>query len=903
MSRKMLTKLLSFLLVLVLVFNFYPCSAAAMDIGEESDDEPKQTANNDTEWFVETKDEEQLQEELAEGVCEIKALREENVKHFKLEDGTYQAVVYAQPVHRLNANGEWVDIDNSLSIVGDEISTSNARIKFAKKITGNGTVFTLHDGNYKVTLGLPGATKKVEGKYFNTEARDETDISVIPKYTMLANLSAKVVYENILDGIDLEYVLDANDIKENIIIKEKQANYDYTFSLELNGLDAQLDNNSVFLYNKNGEAVYKIPVPYMYDATGETSWDVCCALNEVGNGKYELILSAEPGWINADERMFPVVADPSLVDIAQVADTYVYASTPTTNYGQTTDLWVLDSAEAYYKFTTPVLPEGIIVRYAHVNIPYYYNVENNKYMSMGIYQITEDWSEHSVTWNTRPSTAAMPLNTKNLYADGANASAPEYITYDVSSYVSSWYSGTPNYGFALKREGGTNTSVLLVAKEKVKKYAQLIIDYEERILAGGVYAIGCLGGDKYLKSDAPSTIAWLLQDTSHSSAPTDAQDLENLFKISYRPEHEDYIIRSMLDNSIVIYPNTVHSAPIAERLSLSDAELPASYGWKLIDNISTYQITYTEGGTTYYLTSLSEGDGERLRLTTSGAASGTRWFFVNYMGNAIERVAIENRTSFINTGATYEYKAYVQSTRINHNGPVIYAVKTSGGMPTNIAAIDTTGKLTTSGMGKVRVEFTYSGAPWIWYQYVTIGGNIIEGVPTNLRSTAAHECIPCAITNVAAFWCNNGYPGFACGTASEQETKAVAVQAKMDTVAGGHTANNNINDGFEVFTYNEGFFRYTLVATTYWNEAFDWNDIVAEIDAGRPVFLGFAPLGGSEYDRAHMTVCVGYEIEGGVQYVYVSDAHTHDTPGYFKTRFNTVYNDFMATVTVLEVYE
>lgn len=415
MSEKMLTRLVSFLLVLVLVFNFYPCSAAeAEDIGEECNDMPNQAANRDAECFVEMKDENQLQEELAGLVYEIESLREENVKHFKLADGTYRAVVYTQPVHRRNANGDWEDIDNSLSIVGDEISTNNARVKFSKKITGNGTVLTLHEGNYKITLGLPGAIKKVEGKYFNTNAQIEAEGAVVPNYTMLSNISSRVVYENILSGMDLEYILDANDIKENIIIKENQTNYDYIFSLKLNGMEARLDNNSIVLYDKvNGETVYNIPAPYMYDTAGKISLDVCYTLDDVGNGKYTLTVSANPDWINADERMFPVVVDPSFVDVAQIADTYVYSSAPSTNFGWATELRVLDLAEAYYKFTTPVLPDGVVVSQASVNIPYYYSYINQQYMSVGIYQITQDWSEHSVTWATRPSTAATPLSTKN----------------------------------------------------------------------------------------------------------------------------------------------------------------------------------------------------------------------------------------------------------------------------------------------------------------------------------------------------------------------------------------------------------------------------------------------------------------------------------------------------------
>ena len=59
-------------------------------------------------------------------VFEDVSRREENVKHFRLEDGTYMAAQYDTAVHTLDENGEWQDIDNTLSESGSEYSTSNS---------------------------------------------------------------------------------------------------------------------------------------------------------------------------------------------------------------------------------------------------------------------------------------------------------------------------------------------------------------------------------------------------------------------------------------------------------------------------------------------------------------------------------------------------------------------------------------------------------------------------------------------------------------------------------------------------------------------------------------------------------------------------------------------------------
>ena len=104
-----------------------------------------------------------VEDTLKKEVFEVIDRREETVKHFRTEDGSFTAVQYNVPVHERDENGEWQDIDNTLSESGSEYATPNAKIKFTKKIPGNEGIFTLHDGNRKITMSLSGARKKVEG--------------------------------------------------------------------------------------------------------------------------------------------------------------------------------------------------------------------------------------------------------------------------------------------------------------------------------------------------------------------------------------------------------------------------------------------------------------------------------------------------------------------------------------------------------------------------------------------------------------------------------------------------------------------------------------------------------------------------------------------------------------------
>jgi hypothetical protein len=67
---------------------------------------------------------------------EVEEKREENIKHFLLDDNTYEAVIYEDPVH-YKENGKWQDIDNSLVEAKDKQGNSlleNKKNDFKVKI-------------------------------------------------------------------------------------------------------------------------------------------------------------------------------------------------------------------------------------------------------------------------------------------------------------------------------------------------------------------------------------------------------------------------------------------------------------------------------------------------------------------------------------------------------------------------------------------------------------------------------------------------------------------------------------------------------------------------------------------------------------------------------------------------
>ena len=310
-------RILSAIMTILILLVSLPTYAFATLIDDTSNTNDLIVSEDDTETSFSKSEVLVLQEDVS--------LREENIKHFKLSDGTTKAVAYATPVHYKDADGNWIDIDNALTLNGSEYTANNkSEIKFANK-SGSSGLISIKDGEYKIDF-TPLNTNKVSVEIENPQENNSRKFDDVKK---LNNLVSYATYKNIYDGIDLEYVLVGNNIKENIIVNEKQESYEFSFEIKLSKLNATLENNAIVLTDSDtGEKVYEIPAPYMVDANGEYSDNVEYSLVQDSKWKYTITVKADPEWINSEKRAFPVKIDPTIgVESSVFSDAIEYSNT------------------------------------------------------------------------------------------------------------------------------------------------------------------------------------------------------------------------------------------------------------------------------------------------------------------------------------------------------------------------------------------------------------------------------------------------------------------------------------------------------------------------------------------------------------------------------------------------
>lgn len=676
---------IALLLVAVLLVTSSPISVSALEASEgtvitETDSVDELTSVSQT----------YDSEEIIGEVEEIIDLREENVKHFRLADGTYEAVVYAEAVHRKDENGDWQDIDNTLELISDNGSpkyiSSDSRVKFAEKFTANSELLSLNENGYSISMLLledhsatPQGLREVQNSSSHsptvnnaTGRKRNNKYDSLEEATRIDNKSS-ITYNNVSTNTNLEYILQGNDIKESIIVTAMRESYEYTFELRLAGLVAVLDENGgiQLVDSETSEVKYYIPAPYMFDNDGAYSEDVCYELAMVENGVYTLTVIANESWINAEDRAFPVTIDPTLTVKQSLEDSFTYSTYPNAIYGSSTELWISDTCTTYIQINLPTLPDGATFNSAYLYVSYYYNAGvTDGSLLAGAYQVLSSWDEESLTYNNSPTVSTTRMSTAKMYATGSYLeSSPGLACFTITSAATEWYTdASSNYGVALKRESSTTStksSVILKSYESGEDYPYISVNYTYYI-ADGVYALKGMGFYyRWLSIEDP----WAennVQQKYSASSPADADvfDRSCLFKISRVSGTTRYIIRSMVNNNLSF--GISDGEVITKEIPSADAD---------VESADTFYIEWDGSGfllRPYGSSSVIKISSASIpNLTTVAKSSATvtaRWSLVQYTGTHKRGSTIYYPLT-LNAGTTVTFTPVVWATNIDYNTP------------------------------------------------------------------------------------------------------------------------------------------------------------------------------------------------------------------------------------------
>lgn len=434
-------------------------------------------------------------------VREVTELREESVKHFLCEDGSYIAATYSSPVH-YQENGEWKEIDNSLSLDRTTLSESG-KPTYTTKARGlsvsipqnfsDGQKITAQNKGYEISFGINSSQKDVSLKTSasvveldtlssNTETLRPNTVKSIDNVTTASildsndietynaelmtvdNQSSAVTYEGIMPDTDFEYIVTSNSIKENIVVYEPQSEYTYSFDMDFDGLAPVINpDNSISLIEPSNpdETIFFIEAPYMYDSNNAESIDIEMSL--VSNGdEYVMTLFANAEWINDPERVFPVVIDPTIyLPSSSFTDLFVINGTYANSARVKNELRVgrnlTNITRTYMKISIPTsIQEGSIINNATLSLKkdYYFQAWGQDDIDIQVYDFCHGigWDPGTVSWNNQPYGYAT--NVYHHYANDMLDSKPasndtSTYSFNITKAVERWFSTGVNDGLLI----------------------------------------------------------------------------------------------------------------------------------------------------------------------------------------------------------------------------------------------------------------------------------------------------------------------------------------------------------------------------------------------------------------------------------------------------------------------
>ena len=445
--KKSFRKTLAYLLCILLVFTSLPLVATAENATAQNKVENNGVNKPTEEPYI---------------ISELIEKRESNIKHFRMSDGSINAVVYSEDVHFIDENNEFIDINNTLN--EDSDGTDNiysnenniASVKFMKKSNPN-KLYTIDKGAHKIKVSIEGVSK-VNG----VVETSESDILSKTQFA-LENIGSKITYSDILENTDFEYTLFSTELKENIILKEK-VDYNslvYTYHLSGSMTAIQEDSKSIKLYDKDGNFVFNISAPVMWDAKGETFEDLALDILETTNSKIKVKIS----WNIPENFKYPVTIDPVMefrIDRNSIQDTHIISDYPTTNYDVNNHIRIRNNGYAMVKFPTPSLTSGDKIINAELMLyPYgafdtsssVYSNENsyNPPLNITAHKILRAWEETTATYSNVNADNGFYESIVQSYrvVDGNNG----FYKWDITRLVNEWTEGySANHGVLLKYE-------------------------------------------------------------------------------------------------------------------------------------------------------------------------------------------------------------------------------------------------------------------------------------------------------------------------------------------------------------------------------------------------------------------------------------------------------------------
>ena len=472
-----------------------------------------------------------------------------------------------------------------------------------------------------LTLNVMGEIKsntQTETEFIKKNIKDP-DAFALPK------ISNQVQYDSLFgadEGVSVRYTTYRNKIKEDIIISKETDIESFSMLVNCSGLTPVLNTDgSVDLLDGDGEMVYHVGAPYMYDAV----YSICdVEVTLVTKGDICIITYTPDGeWMSSPDREYPIVLDPSVSTseyTTNVYDTYV-ASGDTTNHSAEHLLELYGGKVALIGFRNlPVIHSSMPIYKAEVKVNLTYAQLAQTPLQLEMFQYSTSVNDMLYT----DYTSDEANDTKSLITTAHAAVGDPSVLFDVSADIHNIYSKQDTTVFALGLAAAYSSYCYpIVSSESTSGNGPSLVIYygyafEEEFSDNDLISFQNSGSGRYISvglgngTSASTTTSstglrlWKNDETGgyqiRSTANTSVYLTVNntgslIWSEDYIPEKQEWLFVPASMNTFYI----VYRSDMSKLLTMTDVAHPESGEWVITDgnlthtSIDGYNCPYCDG--------------------------------------------------------------------------------------------------------------------------------------------------------------------------------------------------------------------------------------------------------------------------------------------------------------------
>jgi len=229
-----------------------------------------------------------------------KLVKTEDYSHtYQTGARTYQTVVSATRQAYTDTSGNTAAIDNTLQKHSSLVSA---------------TYF--QPASNDITAQFPETMSSRRGV---TISKGTSSIEMIPVSGDFSSSAAQgnaILYSNVSDGVDFQYTVVGDSVKEDIILNKYVAAASFSFEIKSKNLTLRSENGTIAAYAKGAksgaEPLFVLSAPAMIDASGALSTAIKMTLARSKDGKDIVTITPSDAWLKDLNRAYPVRIDPSV---------------------------------------------------------------------------------------------------------------------------------------------------------------------------------------------------------------------------------------------------------------------------------------------------------------------------------------------------------------------------------------------------------------------------------------------------------------------------------------------------------------------------------------------------------------------------------------------------------------